>query len=513
LVKKAAMRNRCGFFRNFAALKLINNLSSKKSIVRVAAIQWEAKYFREHLSGFLAEAEGCIRAQSGLSPDFIVFPEYFSLCLAADFEAKDDRSLLLLLATLTEKIIENFSKWAIKYNTHLIAGSLPVLENGKLFNTTYLCFPDGKVASYQKTHLTPWEKYWDIVAGDKLPVFDTIFGKIGILICYDAEFPEAARILVDKGAKIIFVPYQTDSIHGHNRVAKCAAARAIENECYVVTSGVFGAMPTLSLVEYQYAQSGIYTPCDYFFPMNGILALATVNCAEAIYAELDLTLLERMHQSGGVRTRQDRRPDLYNNKKTNLLTIKTLTGAEILPYLADLARLRISVFAEFPYLYEGNEAYEINYLKTFIQSKNSVLVLVLDGEKVVGASTGLPISEETDNIQQPFLQKSQDVSKIFYFSESVLESAYRNRGLGVAFFQEREKWAKSLDYETCVFCSVVRSENHPLRPLNYQTLDGFWRKRGFIEMPDMTCFMDWKDKNEPEETTKSLNFWIKNNQI
>ncbi len=192
-----------------------------------------------------------------------------------------------------------------------------------------------------------------------------------------------------------------------------------------------------------------------------------------------------------------------------MLDIKTLSGREAQGYLQQLARLRIAVFREFPYLYDGDRAYEEEYLHTFFQAPDSVLVVALDGDVVVGASTGLPLEHETPNIQQPFLEQGADVTRIFYFSESVLLLPYRGQGAGVRFFEERERWARRLErFDTLAFCAVVRPEDHPRRPADHVPLDAFWRRRGF-DRTQLYCYISWRDLDEAGESPKALRFWTK----
>ncbi|MBP8238357.1 MAG: GNAT family N-acetyltransferase [Saprospiraceae bacterium] len=191
------------------------------------------------------------------------------------------------------------------------------------------------------------------------------------------------------------------------------------------------------------------------------------------------------------------------------LSIQILHGDQIAPYIDDVARLRIEVFHDFPYLYDGDMAYERSYLKTFSQAKDSVLVLALHDGEVVGASTGLPLTEEPPEIQAPFIEKGYDVERVFYFSESVLQNMYRGRGIGLSFFQQREQWARDLGrFDTLTFCAVVRPEDHPLRPSVYVPLDDFWQHRGF-HSTDMLCRMEWKDRDESVASEKRLRFWVK----
>lgn len=190
--------------------------------------------------------------------------------------------------------------------------------------------------------------------------------------------------------------------------------------------------------------------------------------------------------------------------------IQRLHGGEAAPFIPELARLRIQVFREFPYLYDGNLAYEAVYLKAYTDCKNSVLVLAFDGARVIGVSTGLPLAEAMGEFAQPFLSQGQDVNRIFYFGESVLEKPYRGRGIGKRFFQEREAHAMALGgFETTCFCAVDRPETHPGRPADYHSLDAFWTKLGYQKRPDLSATLSWKELDETEESPKSMTFWVR----
>ncbi len=191
------------------------------------------------------------------------------------------------------------------------------------------------------------------------------------------------------------------------------------------------------------------------------------------------------------------------------IAIRSFTGEAALQYIDDLAALRIEVFHEFPYLYDGDIAYERRYLHTFLSSPDAVLVLAFDENLVVGASTGLPMIHETANIQQPFLDHGYDLNRVFYYGESVLRKAYRGHGIGLAFFEHREAHARSLNrFDWLCFCGVIRPEDHPRRPSDYMPLDEFWKKRGF-ERTDMVCDIAWQDLDEETESPKQLRFWRK----
>lgn len=192
------------------------------------------------------------------------------------------------------------------------------------------------------------------------------------------------------------------------------------------------------------------------------------------------------------------------------IRLESFTGPTAHPYISDLARLRIEVFREFPYLYEGDMDYEETYLQKFFAAPHSVIVIAFDDEQVVGASTGMPLQYETENIQHPWQQRGYDLSTIFYYGESVLQKEYRGKRIGVRFFEEREKWARELGpFKRLTFCAVIRPETHPLRPAQYVPLHEFWNRRGFVKAEGMHCTMDWKDLDASGETSKSLQFWQK----
>ncbi|SDK55869.1 GNAT family N-acetyltransferase [Pseudomonas indica] len=192
------------------------------------------------------------------------------------------------------------------------------------------------------------------------------------------------------------------------------------------------------------------------------------------------------------------------------MDIHLLHGSAIEPFITDLARLRIEVFREFPYLYDGTAEYEANYLSTYARSARSLFVLALDGGQVVGASTGLPMADETDEFKRPFLERGWDPQRIFYFGESVLLPAYRGSGLGVLFFVEREGYARRLGgFDWCAFCAVERPADHPHRPAGYQPLNTFWEKRGYRHHPELRTEYHWRDLGDAEESAKPMSFWLK----
>lgn len=181
-----------------------------------------------------------------------------------------------------------------------------------IYNVSYLCHRNGHVDEQRKIHITPHEANdWVIQGGDKVKVFQTDAGRVGILICYDVEFPELSRIQADQGLEILFVPFWTDTKNSYLRVRNCSQARAIENECYVVIAGSVGNLPKVESLDVQYSQSAVLTPSDFPFPHDAVLNEATPNTEMLLFSDLDMTKLKILHAEGSVRNLKDRRHDLY----------------------------------------------------------------------------------------------------------------------------------------------------------------------------------------------------------
>jgi GNAT superfamily N-acetyltransferase len=191
------------------------------------------------------------------------------------------------------------------------------------------------------------------------------------------------------------------------------------------------------------------------------------------------------------------------------IRIERATGADIARYLDALAALRIAVFREYPYLYEGSLAYEHDYLASYAGSPASLVVVACDGDRVVGASTALPLTLHSDDVVPPLARAGFDPGDVYYFGESVLEPAYRGRGLGSRFFEERERGARELGFAIAAFCAVERPADHPRRPPGYQPPGALWRRHGFERRPDIVGTFAWRDVGETEDTAKPMVFWIK----
>ncbi len=281
------------------------------SPVRICVVQ----YMMRRISSFEEFAKQCeffTDVASDYKSDFIVFPELFTTQLLSLVRAKRPGLAARKLAEYTPKYLEMFTRLAIKYNVNIIGGSQFTYEDDNLYNVAYLFRRNGEIGRQYKIHATPNErKWWGVAPGSKVEVFDTDRGKVCILICYDIEFPELARIATAKGANIIFVPFNTDERYGYLRVRHCAQARAIENQIYVAIAGCTGNLPFVENADVHYAQSGIYTPSDFPFARDAIASESTPNIETVIIHDVDVEMLRRHRISGTVRTWNDRRKDLY----------------------------------------------------------------------------------------------------------------------------------------------------------------------------------------------------------
>jgi predicted amidohydrolase/GNAT superfamily N-acetyltransferase len=287
-------------------------INVRPSEVRVGLVQWQMRSTAS-LDALFDQAEFFIDSVSAYKADFLLFPEYFMAPLMAKFNKMDEPQAIRKLAEFTQPILERFSEFAVSFNVNIITGSMPLVDDGKLYNITYLCRRDGSYESFRKIHITPSERMsYGLVGGNEIRAFDTDCGKIGVLICYDVEFPELPRLLREQGAEILFVPYMTDTQNGYNRVRLCAQARAVENEMYVAIAGCVGNLPKVANMDIQYSQSAVFSPSDFAFPNNAVVAEATPNTEMMVIADLNMDLLKELRAEGSVTNVQDRRLDLYS---------------------------------------------------------------------------------------------------------------------------------------------------------------------------------------------------------
>lgn len=283
----------------------------QKTTVRLGLVQWQMRTYNT-IDDVFEQVEFFVDAVSDYKSDFVLFPEYFNAPLMAKYNHLGESQAIRQLAQYTNEMRKRFVQLAISYNINIITGSMPQLRGDDLYNVGFLCRRDGTFDIYEKIHVTPDEaKSWGLSGGKIIKTFDTDCAKIGILICYDVEYPELPRIMADQGMQILFVPFLTDTQNGYSRVRICAQARAIENECYVVIAGSVGNLPRVHNMDIQYAQSGVFSPCDFAFPTDGKCAEATPNTEMILVTDVDLDLLNELHTYGCVRNLKDRRKDLY----------------------------------------------------------------------------------------------------------------------------------------------------------------------------------------------------------
>ncbi len=279
--------------------------------VRVSCVQYHMRKIAD-FDGFAQQVGYFVDVAAGYGADFVLFPELLTAQLMSFIDVKTPVEAIRRLTDFTERLDSLFTKLAHDFQVCIIGGSHPVLVEGEILNIATLYQPDGSTFRQPKLHITPNERrWWGVSGGDTLSVVDTPKARVGILICYDVEFPEAARYLADQGAEVIFVPFCTDDRQGYLRVRYCAQARAVENQLYVATAGTVGNLPDTENMDIQYAQSAVFSPSDFAFARDGILVEAGANTETIITTDLDFEALRESINAGSVRQRADRRPDLF----------------------------------------------------------------------------------------------------------------------------------------------------------------------------------------------------------
>ncbi len=282
--------------------------------VRVGTVQYMQRRVRS-FEEFLNIVEYFVDVVADYRGDFVVFPELFTLQMLSvqDQELSPSESIEAL-TEYTPRFKEALRDMALRYNINIIGGSHPTrMANGRVENIAYIFLRGGEIYEQPKIHPTPNEAYWwNIEGGEVLNAINTDCGPIGVLICYDSEFPELTRHLVDQGVQILFVPFCTDERQSYLRVRYCCQARAVENQMYVVMSGNVGNLPNVANMDIQYAQSCILTPCDFPFARDGIAADTTPNVETVAFADLRPETLYMARNSGTVQNLKDRRHDLYH---------------------------------------------------------------------------------------------------------------------------------------------------------------------------------------------------------
>ncbi len=280
--------------------------------VRTALVQYQMRPISS-FDEFERQCSFFVDTASDYKSDFVVFPELFTLQLLSLLGPTRPGTAARELAGFTERYLELFADLSVRYNINIVGGSQFSVEgDGNLYNIAYLFRRDGSIGQQKKIHVTPSEsRWWGVVGGDSVQSFETDRGRVGILICYDVEFPELGRVLADEGARLLFVPYNTNDRYGHTRVRTCAAARCIENHMFVVTAGCVGNLPFVENADVHYAQSAVLTPSDVEFARDGVAIEAEPNLETVLPHDLDLEALRRHQRRGTVQNWNDRRRDLY----------------------------------------------------------------------------------------------------------------------------------------------------------------------------------------------------------
>ncbi len=306
----------CGFatFLEWTNLDYVDEVKRRFQAVshsRLCIVQYMMRRITD-FDDFAKQCEFFVDVASDYKSDFVVFPELFTTQLLCLVTATHPSESARKLAEFTPQYLELFNELAVRYNVNIIGGTQFTIEENDLYNVSYLFRRDGSINKQHKIHITPNErKWWGVSPGKKVEVFDTDHGKICILVCYDIEFPELARIAAAKGANVIFVPFNTDERYGYLRVRHCAQARAIENQLYVAISGCSGMMPFVDNADMHYAQCGIFTPSDFPFARDAVASESMPNIETVVVHDIDIEISRRNRLNGTVRPWTDRRTDLY----------------------------------------------------------------------------------------------------------------------------------------------------------------------------------------------------------
>lgn len=281
--------------------------------VRIAAMQYLMRPITR-FEDFVSQVEFFVRSAKEYKAHFVLFPEFFTMQLLSYINESAPAMAVRRLAGMAHRYEELFLRLAEETGMYIVGGTHPIIQKGQVFNAAHLFTPNGQVFRQKKVHLTPWESGpYQLSRGNRLHVYHTDFGNISILICYDVEFPEAARVVCEAGAEILFVPSCTDGREGFFRVRYCAQARAIENQVYVAVTGTVGNLPLVPNMAANYGQAAILTPSDYFFARDGIAAEGTINQEQMVVADVDLDLLDEQRVNGSVIPLQDLIKDAYDD--------------------------------------------------------------------------------------------------------------------------------------------------------------------------------------------------------
>jgi len=281
--------------------------------VRIAAVQYLLRSINDW-DGFENQVRFTLKVAAEYRPNFVMLPEIFSSQLLSFLDTDNDiKAAVRRMHDFTPRYMDLMAEMARKYRFYLIAGTYPNLREGLLYNTAYMFSPQGDVFMQDKIHMTRWERdKWKTTPGNQLHLFQTDYGAISILICYDIEFPELARQVCEAGADILFVPSSTDDRQGFWRVRYCAHARAIENQVYVAMTSTVGNLPVEGLGMH-YGQASILTPSDFPFSRDGIAAEGVINMEQVVIADVDLDALAQNRINGTTIPLYDKRREVYQN--------------------------------------------------------------------------------------------------------------------------------------------------------------------------------------------------------
>ena len=279
--------------------------------IRISCVQYRMRKL-DDFAGFARQVRFFVDVAAAYGSDFVLFPELLTAQLMSYIDVKTALEAIRLLTDLTDQVDELFVDLAREFQVSIVGGSHPIRYGDRIENVASLYLPDGTIHRQPKLHVTPNEhRSWGIVGGSSLQVFNTPKAKVGILICYDVEFPETSRYLTEQGAEVIFVPFCTDDRQAYLRVRYCAQARAVENQVYIAMAGTVGNLPDAENMDINYAQSAVLSPSDFAFARDGILVEAGVNTETIITTDIDFEALREAIHEGSVRPRLDRRPDLF----------------------------------------------------------------------------------------------------------------------------------------------------------------------------------------------------------
>ncbi|MEZ5293776.1 MAG: bifunctional GNAT family N-acetyltransferase/carbon-nitrogen hydrolase family protein [Vicinamibacterales bacterium] len=283
----------------------------RSSPVRLSAVQYQMRRIAT-FDEFAKQCEFFVDVASDYTADFLLFPELFTTQLLSMIQAERPGRSARMLAEFTPQYLDLFRGLAVKYHLNIVAGSQFELDDNRLYNTAFLFRRDGSSERQQKLHITPHERrWWGVQGGRALEVFETDRGRIAVLVGYDVQFPELARIAYGKGARMLFVPFNADERNDYLRMRYCAQARCVENPVFLVLSGCVGNLPDVEHADIHYAQSAILAPSDFYFSRDGVASECQPNIETVVFADVDLEMLRRQRRKGTVMNWEDRRNDLY----------------------------------------------------------------------------------------------------------------------------------------------------------------------------------------------------------